>query len=350
MNPRENHLRTVRFERPQLIPIRCGVSAACLEAYPQAALRELKASHPLLFPGYEDDGQDVVPDFSPWRRAGKPWVDHWGCTWETATNGITGAVTRHPLADWAALDDYMPPSPERHDRWATRDWKDVSRRIKAAQAAGALTAGSLAHGHTFLQLTYLRGYENLLFDMVDEHPQLNRLIELVETYNMGIVERFLALGVDQMGYPEDLGMQRGPMLSPDQFRRWILPSYRRLMAPAQAAGCLIAMHSDGDIRQLAPDLLEVGVDILNLQDLVNGIDWIAANLKGRVCIDLDIDRQQITRFGTPREIDQHIRQAVETLGSRDGGLMMLYGLYPGTPLENVKAVMDAMETYATYYA
>ena len=90
--------------------------------------------------------------------------------------------------------------------------------------------------------------------------------------------------------------------------------------------------------------------MLNLQDLVNGIDWIAEHLRGKVCIDLDIDRQRITPRGTPGEIDALIREEVEKLGSREGGIMMIYGLYPGVPLENVKAVMDAMETYATHYA
>jgi hypothetical protein len=109
------------------------------------------------------------------------------------------------------------------------------------------------------------------------------------------------------------------------------------------------MHSDGDIRDLVDDLVVSGVDALNLQDLVNGVDWIATNLKGKVCIDLDIDRQQITRFGTPEQVDKLIREEVEKLGGREGGLMMIYGLYPGVPLDNVKAIMDAMERYTSYY-
>ena len=64
---------------------------------------------------------------------------------------------------------------------------------------------------------------------------------------------------------------------------------------------------------------------------------------------LDIDRQRITPFGSPSEIDALIREEVEKLGSPKGGLMMIYGLYPGVPLENAKALMDAMERYATYY-
>ena len=96
-------------------------------------------------------------------------------------------------------------------------------------------------------------------------------------------------------------------------------------------------------------IIEGGVDVINLQDLVNGVDWIKENLKGRVCIELDVDRQNVTCFGTPRDIDRLIKTEIETLGSPEGGLMMIYGLYPGTPLENAIALMDAMEKYAGYY-
>ncbi|MHC4580771.1 MAG: uroporphyrinogen decarboxylase family protein, partial [Planctomycetota bacterium] len=216
-------------------------------------------------------------------------------------------------------------------------------------ANGNLFAGSLEHGHAFQRLSYIRGYENLLLDMADDEPRLRRLIEMVEAFNAEIVRRYLDCGVAMMRYPEDLGMQAGLMLSPDNFRSYIRPMYESLMAPARQAGCLVHMHSDGDIRDLVADITISGVDALNLQDLVNGIEWIAANLKGKVCIDVDIDRQQITRFGTPEQIDGLIRQEVETLGSPDGGLMMIYGLYPGVPVENARAIADAMERYAGFY-
>ena len=87
-----------------------------------------------------------------------------------------------------------------------------------------------------------------------------------------------------------------------------------------------------------------------LKSIDQKIDWIKENLKGKVCIDLDIDRQKITPKGTPEQVDGLIREEVEKLGSKEGGLMMIYGLYPGVPLENVKALMDAMEKYAFYYS
>ena len=187
-------------------------------------------------------------------------------------------------------------------------------------------------------------------DFQDEDPRIFQLIELVEAFNMEIVRRYLDMGVDRMGYAEDLGMQVGPMLSPAHFRTYIKPVYQRLMRPARERGVIVHMHSDGDIRLLADDLIEGGVQVINLQDLVNGIDWIAARFAGRICVDLDIDRQLVTAKGTPEQIDALIREEVSKIGGNRGGLLMTCGWYPGVPLENARAVMDAMETYALFYS
>ncbi|MCH8120456.1 MAG: hypothetical protein IIC00_12095 [Planctomycetes bacterium] len=347
----ENTLRAIRFERPEHIPVVFWINPACWHHYPQEALFELMAEHNLLFPEFTSEDA-VLPELAPWERAGKPYTDVWGCVWETTDDGITGAVTKHPLADWNALQSRFigTPDPAQTNGMAAIDWSAIEDKIQRAAAEGKHSTGSLEHGHAFLRLSYLRGYERLLLDMADRDDRLWRLIEMVEEFSIGIVQRYVDLGVAMMRYPEDLGMQLGPMLSPEHFRTYIKPIYEHLMAPAQKAGCLVHMHSDGDIRDLVDDLVVSGVDALNLQDIVNGIDWIASNLKGRVCIDLDIDRQQITRFGSPEQIDNLIRQEVEKLGSPEGGFMMIYGLYPGVPLENIKAIMDAMERYAAFYS
>ncbi len=350
MNNRENLLCAVRFDKPERIPIFFGISSGCWDYYPQEELQELMTAHPLLFPGFQKKPDGIKPNYAPWRRAEQPYTDSWGCVWETAENGITGAVVKHSLSDWALFDGFPQPSPEIQNGWGAVNWEDIRSRVSKAPDIGRLPMGHLRHGHTFLTLTYIRGYENLMFDMYDEHPKLPALIDMIEVFNRGLVDRFIDAGVEWMGYPEDLGMQQGPMLSPDMFRKYIKPSYRRLVTPARDAGCVIHMHSDGDIRELMDDLIDVGIDAINLQDLVNGIDWIRENLKGRLCIDLDIDRQKITRFGTPGEIESHIRHIVKNLGCIDGGLMLKYGLYPGVPLENIKALMDAMEKYSQYFS
>jgi uroporphyrinogen-III decarboxylase len=140
------------------------------------------------------------------------------------------------------------------------------------------------------------------------------------------------------------------MLPPALFREYIKPCYETIRQPARDAGIPIHMHSDGDIRTLADDLVASGVEILNLQDRVNGIDWIAEKFRGRLCVEVDIDRQSVTPFGIPEEIDRMIRDTVSKISTPDGGLCLIYGLYPGVPLENVKALMDAMEKYAFYHS
>lgn len=350
MNPRENLLRTVRFETPETIPMVFHINNACWQHYPQDALQALMANHPLLFPGFEPSGALIVPDFSPVQRKDHPYTDPWGCVWRTLEDGITGTVTGHPLASWNAFDGYQAPDPDVTDGLTPVDWESVARAIAESKARGELYQAGLRHGHTFLQLCDIRGYEALTIDMADDEPRLRQLIEMLEGFNTALVERYIRAGAEWMSYPEDLGMQVGPMISPRHFRKFIQPSYRRMMRPAIDAGCIVHMHSDGDIRLLVDDMLESGIQVLNLQDLVNGVDWIAARLAGRVCIDLDIDRQQITPHGNPKEIDDLIRDEVVRLGRREGGLMMIYGLYPGVPLENVRALMDAMERYAAFFA
>ncbi len=349
MTERENLLRAVRFERPEWIPMKFHVVSACWNHYDQGRLQDLMEAHPSLFPGFERK-EKVVPYHGPNRRKDAPYTGPWGCVWETADDGIEGVVRVHPLADWSALEGFSAPDPEFTDGTFPLDWDRIRAGVARRREAGELVGGALPHGHTFLRLQNLRGYENLVFDMADGDPRLRKLIRAVEDFNCRYVSKWLELGPDMMCYPEDLGMQTGPMISPECFREYIKPVYLRMIEPARDRGCVVHLHSDGNIRALADDLLECGIDIVNIQDLVNGIDWIAGKFSGSVCVEADIDRQDITPRGTPGQVDALVREEVEKLGSREGGLMMIYGLYPGVPYENIEALMDAMENYAGFYA
>jgi len=146
-------------------------------------------------------------------------------------------------------------------------------------------------------------------------------------------------------FADDLGHQRSLPMRPDTWRRLILPAYERLFAPCREQGVEVFLHTDGYILDIIPDLLEAGVTALNPQDLVNGVDNLKRLVWGKAGIVLDIDRQKITAFGTPEEIDRHIADCVCSLGSPVGGLMLIFGAYPGTPPENVGAVIRAMQRY-----
>ena len=360
MTKRENLLRTIRFATPEYIPIEFYINAACWNYYDRNALLDLIESHPLLFPGFSRTPEALAarnipasanqnPSYLVNALADTPYTDPWQCVWETTEDGITGSVHQHPLDSWDKFPDYRPPNPLKTDGTYPINWDNISEQIRNAKALGTFTIGGLPHGHTFLRLQDIRGYENFLFDMCDEDPNVLKLIDMVEEFNFDYINKWLELEPDMISYPEDLGMQVGPMISPDQFRKYIKPSYQRLMKPARDKGIIVHMHSDGDIRSLADDLVDGGVEVINLQDLVNGIDWIADRFGGKVCVDLDVDRQDITFSGSTAQIDAMIHEEVEKIGCKEGGLMLLYGLYPGVPLKNAKALMDAMERYSLFY-
>lgn len=349
MNHKANILKAVRFERPEYIPMKFHINDACWQHYPQEELFDLIETHPFLFPNYKRPEGQYTPNFAQVASKDKPYTDDWGCLWETTVDGITGTVTKHPLQDWSSFETYKAPDPTTCMGIGPVDWLHVKEHIQKIKLNGDLAFGGLRHGHTFLQLCDIRGYQNLIFDMADQNPHLKKLIHMVEAFNLYIVNQYLDMGVDMMGYAEDLGMQKGPMISPQYFREYIKPSYQRLMKPARDKGVIVHMHSDGDLHDLIDDIIDGGVEVINMQDYVNGIDWIADKFAGKVCIELDIDRQFTTPHGTVHEIDALIREEVQKISRKEGGLMMVYGLYPGVPLKNVKALMDAMERYAFYY-
>ena len=347
----DNFTKAIRFERPDYIPMVFAINSACWHHYPKEALFDLMEEHKLLFPGFVRPPHGWEPYYPLVARKDEPYTDPMGCIWYTADDGITGTVLGHPLADWSAFHtSWKMADPNTSDGLYNVDWNAHTTEWKRIKENGGSFGGGLRHGHTFLQLCDLRGYENILCDMIDEEPLLDELLDELTEFNLALVKRFVDNGCSSMAYPEDLGMQTGPMLSPDMFRKYIKPAYTKIMKPARDAGIPIHMHSDGDIRSLVDDIIDSGVEVINLQDLVNGIDWIADKFRGKICVDLDIDRQKITPHGTPGQIDALIYEEVSKISTKEGGLTMIYGLYPGVPLENIKALMDAMEKYAFYHS
>jgi len=182
-----------------------------------------------------------------------------------------------------------------------------------------------------------------------EDENLQKLIDIVVEHNLKRVRQWISFSVDVLSAGEDLGTQSAPIMSPKMFRKWIVPAYRRLFMPCREAGIHVDLHSDGRVLELVDCFLESGVNIVNPQDLVNGIDNLAREVKGRCCIRLDIDRQKIIPFGTRKEIRELIEEEVRKLGSPQGGLSLIAGIYPPTTPQNVDALCCALEEFRTFW-
>lgn len=346
---RENYLRAARFQRPEWIPSAVHINDASWNLW-RGDMEKVALKFPEYFPHVHEGWRDYEKYvFAPAYRKNEKFRDNWGCVWETAEDGIEGVVTGFPLDDWEKMNTWSMPDIETQSDRGMMDWEKTAEAMRAARARGELVRGGLPHGFLFLRATYLRGFENALCDMALDDEDFSALFERLVAYNGELVRRYLEIGVDVMSFPEDLGMQNGPFISPELFEKWFVPAYARLMKPCREAGILTHFHSDGKTLDILEAQIRAGVDIVNPQDLVNGIDELEKHIKGRACIDLDIDRQRILPYGSPGEIEELIEEEVRKLGSPEGGLMMIAGIYPPTPPENVEALCRALRKYREYW-
>jgi len=336
MNSRENYLRSIEFREPEWIPCRIGLPMATWSKY-RDNLYRLVERHPKIF---GEVSSKIDYDNFGIQTEGVPWKDDWGCIWRFPINGLDGQVVDHPLKDWSLFKSFRAPDPT-----SGRDWGKIKSSIRNAKEKGEFTSDGPSHGSMFMRLHYLRGFSNLMLDFAKEHPLLQDLIAMVRDYNTKLIEKLVECEVDMIGFGDDLGNQDKLPISPRLFRKYLIPAYRTIFMPAREAGVHVYFHSDGHILEIIEDLASAGVTVINPQSRANGIDQIRKICFDRICVDLDIDRQVVLPYGKPEDVRRHVEKVVLKLGSRKGGLWIIAGCYPDTPLENIETLCYAMEEY-----
>lgn len=337
-----NLLKTITFDRPEWTPCAIGLLPATWMKH-REGLEQLLLAHPRLFPGFRAGTTDFDAVGSPLYELGRH-TDCWGTVWENIARGLDSAVVGFPLADGSALASWRVPDPMVDDLFGPRpSWDEVRRQMDEARRRGDLaTGGGLPHGFMYMRLYFLRGFENLMIDMATDDPHLARLIRVVEGYNAAVIRRYLDLGAEYMVFGDDLGMQNSLPMGPALWRKFIGPSYRRLLAPCRARGVPVYLHTDGHVLEIVDDLVDAGVRVLNTQIRANGLEGLQREARGKVCLNQDLDRQ-LFPFATPAEIEDHIGEVFEGLYLPEGGLMLLAECGPDVPLESIEAIACTLE-------
>jgi len=317
MTHEENHLRTIEFRYPEWIICNVSLMPATWNKY-REDLEDLVMRHPIIFGEQNKNPNREYGNFGGTYQEGTH-TDNWGCVWKNISGGLDALVVEHPLSDWSKLDTFVPP-----------------------------TSGGMPHGFMYMRLYYLRGFENLMIDFAEDPPELHKLIDMVLNYNMAEVEKMLANKPNMVGFGDDLGNQTSLPMSPEHFRKYLKPCYAKIFGACRDAGAHVYLHSDGHILEIIDDLIECGVTVINPQIRANTLDGLVKTCKGKVAVNLDLDRQ-LFPFCTPEEIDEHVKEAVVKLGSKEGGLMLTAECEPDVPLENIEAICQALEKYRLYY-
>ena len=320
MPEHDDRWKAMLFEGPEFIPVGVGILPAAWKKH-RERLDEIAARHPIIF-GEVKVGERDYDKVSGLYELGEH-VDPWGYVWANVAEGMDSYVRVHNVPTRADVHTLKAPEGDH----------------------------GLPHGFMFMRLYYLRGFEELMIDFAEEPPELERLIDIVLGYNMTQIEKLVreqGPGKRLQHFGDDMGMQTSLPISPAKWRKYIKPCYARMVGRCKEVGWHVYLHSDGHIWEIIPDLAECGVDVINPQIRANGLDNLVDVCKGRICVNLDLDRQ-LFPFATPAELDAHVRQAVEALGSPAGGLWLSAEIGPDVPLDNVEAICAALEKYRSYF-
>jgi uroporphyrinogen decarboxylase len=252
-----------------------------------------------------------------------------------------GQPTSHPLADATLqqIDDYPWPDPE---------WQDVSRlRADALQwnRQYAILGGDWSpYWHDAIDLL---GMENLYLKMYDEPGLVDALLQHIVDYYFTVSQRIFDAAADALDVfflGNDFGGQTGPLLSPAQFDRFMLPHLKRLIDLGHAYRLKVQLHCCGGYEPLIPAMIDAGLDGLHaVQPCCGGMDLAILKTRygGRILFNGAIDSHHVLIDGTPELVRQKTREVLKIMAP--GG-----GYVAGAPVENVIAMFDTVREYGVY--
>ena len=241
--------------------------------------------------------------FQPSRKG----ESEWGFVWETL-DGTMGQPKFPPLKDgydFSLLPNLDPYDPTRYAITAQ----------EIAEFQGKYLIGDIGISG-FNLLTFIRGFEESLEDLYIEPENLMALMEKVIDFEMGVAESFCRMPeIDCVSFFDDWGTQNALMIDPKLFRTYFKPLYKKQFDLIHSYGKHVLFHTCGQVTDILDDLVEIGVDILNLnQPDIFPMERLA-QYKGRVCFNCPVDHQTVAIHGTVDEIHDYavrLRTAVST--------------------------------------
>ena len=273
------------------------------------------------------------------------YTDEWGIGWkqcEYATCYGVGCYTEmvtHPLANDKALETYQPPAPNRPELY-----QDAARTLGDFQSEYWIVGVTVT---TIFECAWaLRGLEQLLMDLALNPEIAERILDIPYQYHLTAAKRLVEMGVDMIWIGDDVGGQNAMIISPDTWRKFLKPRMTNLIAELKAINprLKVAYHSDGMITPIIPELMDIGVDVLNpIQPACMDPAQIKRQFGDRLCFWGSIDEQHTLPFGTPAEVRQEVRERLQTIG-KNGGLILAptHHVQLDTPMENFWAMHQAI--------
>ncbi len=276
-------------------------------------------------------------------------VDCWGIV-NRRTAYATGSYWEQavaPLSEATTIDDL-----ERYN-WPQAEWFDCALMRKQAtqfRQSHAVMCGYMA---PFYYHNLLRGLEKSMMDPLEDpeftHHLLWRLSDAFYAIHRRYFEACSGL-IDMSQVTDDYGSQTGPLISMDVFREFYKPHLQRFINLCHEFNIKVFHHDDGAIRPFIPDLIAMGIDVLNpIQHECPGMDMkqLKSDFGSKICFHGGVDNQRVLPFGTTEQVRQEVRDCIDALGGDRTGYILApcHNLQAVSPVENILALYDEAWEY-----
>lgn len=294
-------------------------------------------------------GEDMLLTSVGWAnsyyQSNEAYTDEWGIGWRPCVyqtrfgQGVYTEVASHPLADDARIDAYRPPDPHRPELYREAE------RLLARYAAEYFIVGVTVT--TIFETAWaLRGLSRLMIDFATEPDLARRILDIPYRYHLAAAKRLVEMGVDMIWIGDDVGSQHGMMISPAHWRTFLKPLMAEFIAAVKAINpqLKVAYHCDGDLRAIIPELIGIGVDVLNpIQPACMDPAEIKRAYGDRLCFWGSLDEQHTLPFGSPDDVRREVMSRQREMG-RGGGLILgpTHHVQLDTPLENFWAMVETI--------
>ncbi len=278
-------------------------------------------------------------------QGNKEYTDEWGIDWHPVEydtpfgRGYYTEVCGHPLADAAAVDSYQPPDPNRDELYV--EAKHLLAEHKDEYYIVGVTVTTI-----FETAWALRGLSQMMMDFVMDPNLTERILDIPYQYHLTAAKRLVEMGVDMIWIGDDVGSQKGMMISPDHWRKFFKPLMASFVSELKAINpnLKMAYHCDGDLSTIVAELIEIGIDVLNpIQPACMDPAEIKRQFGDKLCFWGTLDEQHTLPFGTADDVRREVQTRLETVG-HDGGLILgpTHHVQLDTPMENFHAMVETI--------
>ncbi|MBP7053201.1 MAG: hypothetical protein KBE65_19515 [Phycisphaerae bacterium] len=270
---------------------------------------------------------EVAPDI---------WQDEFGVQWDRHVDKDIGVVCNRRVTP-ENVGTFRFPDPNDPARY---------RSFDAMVKPNGDTAVLVSLGFSLFERAWtLAGMENVLMAMVSDPRFAETLLDRILEFNLAIIENACTWVVDIFRFGDDWGHQRGVLMGPDLWRRFIKPRFRAMCDLVKSKGKLVMLHSCGKVDELFDDLIECGLDIFNpFQPEVMDVFEVKKRYGDRLTFYGGISIQRTLPFGTVQQVRDEVRRLIDGVGEQGGYIASPSHDIPGDAKpENIAAMIEVLQ-------